>query len=50
MAEKNKRRFIQQHEPGETDPCEECVTELRLLRRAQELHDEGVTEHLGTRA
>ena len=35
-----KRRRIEQHEAGETEPCEECRAELALLQRAQELRDQ----------
>ena len=35
-----KRRPIQQHETGEKEPCSECRAELRLLQRAQELHEQ----------
>ena len=35
-----KKRRASEHDPNETTPCDECVAELRLLERAQELKDE----------
>jgi len=41
MAEKKRRgRRAEIHESGETEPCDECRAEIRLLTRAQELKDQ----------
>jgi len=35
-----KKRRISAHEPGETEPCDECRAEIAFLHRAQQLKDE----------
>jgi hypothetical protein len=37
-----KKRRGSAHEPDEAEPCAECQAEITLLRRAQELKEEGL--------